>query len=135
MAVTAGISPHPLPTPAAGGSVRSALLTAGEHPDSGIPIVTRAFAGALDDMADAVTRLVRPAHLVGSASDSVLAGEEIAAGGGAAVLFAGTWNGRLRHGPRGLRTVVFDAERDGPGWQVTGDEDLAEEAGTLLLLT
>src|SRR5699024_2485682 len=115
--------------------VGNVLETVREQPDIAILFVTGAFAGALDDMADAVTRLVRPAHLVGSASDSVLAGEEIAAGGGAAVLFAGTWNGRLRHGPRGLRTVVFDAERDGPGWQVTGDEDLAEEAGTLLLLT
>lgn len=135
MPFSAAISRHPLPTHAAGEVIGAVVEDLGERPDLALLLVTGAFAGALDDLADTVAKLVRPAAFLGSTAASVLAGDEMVEGTGAVVLFAATWRGRLRHGSRGLRTIAFDAERDGPGWRVTGGEDLTGAAGTLLLLS
>ncbi|MCB0986896.1 MAG: FIST C-terminal domain-containing protein [Microthrixaceae bacterium] len=52
----------------------------------------------------------------------------------AVALFAASWEGRMRTGPRGVRTVRFDARRDGDGWRLNGTEDVAVDGATLLLV-
>lgn len=134
MPFAAAISQHPLATHAAGEVIGSILDAVGPAPDLLVLSVTGPFAGAIDDIAHAMSTLLQPATFVGATAVSVLASGREVEDQGAVMAFAASWQGRLRHGGRWLRTVTFDAVRHDDGWQVTGDDALAEADGTLLLL-
>lgn len=134
MTFAAAMSQHPLATHAVGEVVGQVLDEVGPGPDLAVLFVTGAFTGATEDIAHAVRALLRPSAFVATTAVSVLAGSREVEDRPAVVLFAATWNGRLRTGPQGARAVRFDARRDGPGWQITGTENVAVDGATLVLL-
>lgn len=134
MAFAAAISEHPLATHAVGEVVGQVLEELGEAPDVALLFVTGAFAGATEDLAAAVSQLLRPRSLVGATAVSVLAGDREVEDRAAVVLFAADWGGRLRRGAGGARAVRFEAEREGEGWRLTGTDDVAVDGATLVLL-
>lgn len=134
MPFASAVSEHPLATHAVGEVVGAVLERLGPEPDLVVVFVTGPFAGALDDVANAVRELLRPAALIGATAVSVLAGDREIEEEAAIVVFAASWDGRLRGGPKGIRTVRFDADRTDDGWHLTGSDDLTAEGGTLILL-
>lgn len=138
MPFAAGLSEHPLATHAVGEAVGQVLDQIGEAPDAAILFVTAPFAGATEDIADAVRRLLRPKALVGATAVSVLAGREEVEGRAAVALFA------MRFGPTGAgrraKAVVapvavrFEAARLGDGWKLEGTAEVAVPGATLVLL-
>jgi len=134
MAFVAAISEHPLATHAVGEVVGRVLEELGEAPDLAVLFVTGAFAGATEDLANAVRELLRPSAFVGATAVSVLAGDKEVEDRAAVVLFAARWGGRLRVGSGGARAVRFEAAREGEGWRLTGADDVAVDGATLVLL-
>jgi len=134
MAFAASMSEHPLATHAIGEVIGDVLEQLGEGPDLAVLFVTGAFAGATEDLANAVRVLLKPKSLVGATAVSVLSGPREVEGRAAVVLFAASWGGRLRTGRDGARAVRFDAEREGDGWRLTGTDDVATDGATLILL-
>lgn len=134
MAFTAAISRHPLPTHAAGEVVGSILEEIGPEPDLVLLLVTGPFAGALPDMARTVSSILSPTTFLGTTTAEALTGDPTN-GDSSIVLFAASWDGRLRTGIRGLRTLTFTADRTDGLWHVRGDEDLVGATGTLVLFT
>jgi small ligand-binding sensory domain FIST len=130
----AAVSEHPLATHAVGEVVGQVVEAIGEAPDLAVLFVSGAFAGATEDVADAVRRLLRPRALLGSTTAAVVAlGLELE-DRPAIALFAADWSGRLRTGPDGARTVRFEARRVDDGWQLAGTEDVLVDGATLVLL-
>lgn len=127
----AAISEHPLATHAIGEVVGQILEQIGDRPDVAVLFVTGAFAGATEDLANAVRELLHPGALVGATATSVLAGSREVEDQAAVVLFAANWGGRLR---RGVRAVQFEAKREGAGWRLSGTDDVAVDGATLVLL-
>lgn len=134
MPFVAASSEHPLATHAVGEVVGTVLERLGTEPDVVAVFVTGGFAGAMADVAGTVRELLRPRCLIGATAVSVLAGDHEIEDRPAVSLFAASWGGRLRAGVRGVRTVRFGADRTDDGWRLTGTDDLAGAAGTLLLL-
>src|SRR6476619_6331903 len=69
------MSEHPLPTDATGEVIGQVLESLGEAPDLATVFVTAAHGGALEDIAAAVRRILRPATLLGATAVSVLGGD------------------------------------------------------------
>jgi small ligand-binding sensory domain FIST len=72
----AALSEHPLATQAVGEVVGQVLESLGTPPDVAMLFVTGPHAGALEDIARAVRRLVNPRVLVGATAVSVLGGSQ-----------------------------------------------------------
>ncbi len=134
MGFAAAISQHPLATHAVGEVVGQVIEELGDQPDLAVVFVTGPFAGATEDIARVVRQLLRPRALVGTTAVSVLAGSREIEDRAAIVLFAATWDGRLRVGSDGARAVRFEAAREGEGWRLTGTDDVAIDGATLVLL-
>lgn len=134
MPFAAASSEHPLATHAVGEVVGTVLERLGTSPDVVVVFVTGGFAGAMADVAGTVRELLSPRCLIGATAVSVLAGDHEIEDRPAVSLFAASWGGRLRGGARGVRTVRFGADRTDDGWRLTGTDDLAGAAGTLVLL-
>lgn len=134
MPFAAALSQHPLATHAVGEVVGQVIDEIGRDIDLAILFVTGPFAGATEDIADAVRRLLAPGALIGTTSSSVLAGDREFENTSAICLFAATWSGRLRTGRDGMRAVRFATDRVDGGWQLTGSADVAVDGATLMLL-
>ena len=134
MAFAAASSEHPLATHAVGEVIGHVLEELGEAPDVAVIFVTAGFAGATEDVAAAVRKLLRPGVLVGATAASLIANDHEIEDRAAVTLFAASWGGRLRIGPGGARSVRLAAARDGDGWRITGSEDVAVAGATLVLL-
>lgn len=134
MAYAAAVSEHPLATHAVGEVVGQVIDELGEEPDLAVLFVTGPFAGATDDVAGAVRRLLRPKALTGATAVSVLAGDREIEERAAVALFAADWSTNLPGGQNGARAVRFEAERQGEGWRITGTDDVAVDGATLILL-
>lgn len=134
MGFAAASSEHPLATHAVGEVIGQILDQLGEAPDIALLFVTGGFAGATEDLVATVRSLLRPSVLVGATAESVIANDREIEGRAAVSLFAATWNGRMRVGSEGARSVHLDAVRDGEGWRVTGSDDVAVDGATLVLL-
>lgn len=132
----AASSEHPLATHAVGEVVGQVLDRLGEEPDVAVLFVTGPFAGATEDIADAVRRLLRPRALVGATASSLLEGGHEVERRAAIALFAARWDrSRLRARDGGTpRAISFDAHREGDGWRLTGTGEVAFDGATLVLL-
>lgn len=122
----AAISEHPLVTHATGEVVGQVLDVVGESPDVAIVFVTAPYAGALEDITDAVRGTLAPGVLLAVTGISVVGNqrevEETAA--------ISLWAGRVGHD---VRPVRLEAERTADGWGISGfPPDVSD--GTLILL-
>jgi small ligand-binding sensory domain FIST len=72
MPFAAALSVHPVTAHAVGEVTGQVLERLGPHPDLALLFVTRPHAGALEDAAGAIRRLLAPSVLVGCAAESVL---------------------------------------------------------------
>src|SRR5690606_28415370 len=75
MSFAAAFSEHPVPAQAVGEAVGQILEQLGTDPDLVVLFVTTPFAGAMEDLADAVARLLTPRAFVGATASAVLGGE------------------------------------------------------------
>ena len=74
MPFAAALSTHPVTAHAIGEVTGPVLETLGRHPDLALLFVTRPHAGALEDAAAAVRRILSPSVLIGCAAESVVGG-------------------------------------------------------------
>lgn len=123
----AAISEHPLATQAVGEVVGQVLETLGTPPDVAMLFVTAPHAGALEDIARAVRRLVNPRVLVGATAVSVLGGSQEVEETPAIALWAGRFD--LDVEPVRLEAIPTD-----DSLFVAGGGVLNRNEGTLLLL-
>jgi small ligand-binding sensory domain FIST len=72
MPFASALSTHPVTALATGEVTGSVLERLGRHPDLAVMFVTRAHAGALEDAAAAVRRILAPSVLIGCAAESVV---------------------------------------------------------------
>ena len=72
MRFAASLSTHPVTAHAIGEAVGQVIEQIGRHPDLAVLFVTRPHAGALEDVADTVNRLLGPTVLIGCAAESVV---------------------------------------------------------------
>lgn len=89
MAFAAAVSRHPITAHAVGEVCGQILEAIGATPDAALVFVTRAHAGALEDVGHAIRAILGPSALIGCASEGVLATSEEIEHGAAVVLFAG----------------------------------------------
>lgn len=135
MPFAAALSQHPLATHAVGEVVGQVLERIGGRPDGAIVFVTGAFAGAMEDIAATIRATLQPGALIGATSSSVLAGRREVENDAAIALWAVSLTGRKRPSPGiGARAVTLGTSRQGNGWAVTADADLAQRGATLVLL-
>jgi small ligand-binding sensory domain FIST len=66
------LSTHPVTAHATGEVIGQVIEQVGRHPDLAVLFVTRPHAGALEEAADAVCRLLEPTLLIGCAAESVV---------------------------------------------------------------
>lgn len=133
MPCATAVSQHPLATHAVGEVVGQVIDELGRDIDLAVLFVTGPFAGATEDIADAVRKLLEPDALIGTTTSSVLAGDREFEQTPAICLFAATWSGRLRTGRDGMQAVRFATRRVGNGWELTGSADVAVDGATLVL--
>src|SRR5258706_15166207 len=117
MPFAAALSEHPLATHAAGEVIGQILDRIGAEPDLAVLFVTAPHAGALDDIATAVTTLLRPHNLIGATAVSVLAGDREAEETAAVSLWAGRLDGQIT----GVRLTTAQTD---DGWGVQGLPEL-----------
>jgi small ligand-binding sensory domain FIST len=72
MRFAASLSTHPVTAHATGEVIGQVIEQVGRHPDLAVLFVTRPHAGALEDAADTVARLLEPTVLIGCAGESVV---------------------------------------------------------------
>lgn len=78
VAFASAVSRHPVSSEATGEVLGSVLESVGERPDLVVLTVTRAHAGALEDVVSAVDAVLHPLALIGCAAESVVGrGDEI----------------------------------------------------------
>lgn len=131
MPFAAAVSEHPVVTHAVGEVVGQILDQVGEGPDAVVMFVTGPFAGATNDIADAVRALLRPGALIGATAASVLAGRTEVEGRAAIVLLAMRVAAEGQGGPRAVRLA---ADRTPDGWDLTGTDQAAVPGATLMVL-
>ncbi len=128
MPFAAALSEHPLATHAAGEVIGQILDRIGAEPDLAVLFVTAPHAGALDDIATAITTLLRPHNLIGATAVSVLAGDREAEETAAVSLWAGRLDGQIT----GVRLTTAPTD---DGWVVEGLPNTdALQARSLLLI-
>ena len=115
-AFASALSRHPVASQAVGEVVGAVLEEVGDRPDLVVLTVTRAHAGALEDMLGVVHALLHPLALFGCASESVVGrGAEVEEAPGVSL-----WAGQV--GP--LRTAALGATRRADdSWAVHGWPD------------
>lgn len=127
-AFASALSRHPVTSHATGEVVGSVLEEVGERPDLVVVTVTRAHAGALEDVVAAVDALLHPLALIGAAAESVVgSGTEVEEQPGVSL-----WAGQV--GP--LRTATLSAtRRPDDSWDVAGwPEDIGFTPSAALVL-
>lgn len=72
MRFASSLSTHPVTAHATGEVIGQVIEQVGRHPDLAVLFVTRPHAGALEDAADTVARLLEPTVLIGCAAESVV---------------------------------------------------------------
>ncbi|MEP6661694.1 MAG: FIST N-terminal domain-containing protein [Acidimicrobiales bacterium] len=128
MPFAAALSEHPLATHAAGEVIGQILDRIGAEPDLAVLFVTAPHAGALDDIATAITTLLRPHNLIGATAVSVLAGDREAEETAAVSLWAGRLDGQIT----GVRLTTAPTD---DGYVVEGLPEIAAlQARSLLLI-
>ncbi len=126
MPFAAAVSEHPLATHATGEVVGELLEKLPGPPDLAVLFVTGPHVGVLEDIASAVSRLLRPGTLVGCTAVSVLAGSEEIEHTPGVALWAGTTGAVAAH--------HVDVVEGADGAVLTGiDGADLEAAGTALL--
>jgi small ligand-binding sensory domain FIST len=127
MRFASALSTHPVTAHATGEVTGSVLERLGRHPDLAAIFVTRAHAGALEDAAAAVRRILSPSVLIGCAAESVVGnGLEVEEGPGVTL-----WAGMVGPvAPIRLWTEVDGDEPHTAGWPT----QLPFEPQALLLL-
>lgn len=124
----AAVSEHPDPAFAVGEIVGSVVETVGEAPDIALLFVSGYSIAEVEEIADAVYRLLRPGVLAGSTAISVVGNDYEAEDAPAISLWAG------RVGP--AEAVRLETVRAPEGTAVVGMPDAAADgARTLVLLT
>lgn len=127
MRFAAALSEHPLATQAAGEVIGQVLETLGTPPDVAMLFVTAPHAGALEDIARTVRRLVNPRVLVGATAVSVLGGSQEVEDRPGVALWAGQFGVDVE--PVRLEAIPTDENLFVAGGGVLNRND-----GTLLLL-
>jgi small ligand-binding sensory domain FIST len=124
----AAASQHPIPTQAVGEVLGEVLdQLEGERADLVVTFVSPHHAGALEDIAPAVRRLLEPQVLLGGTAVTVVAGERELEGEPAVSVFA------ARLPDARLTPTLLRAEQTADGAAITGWPELAEPPSTLLL--
>lgn len=124
----AAVSQHPIPTQAVGEVLGEVLdQLEGERADLVVTFVSPHHAGALEDIAPAVRRLLEPQVLLGGTAVTVVAGERELEGEPAVSVFA------ARLPDARLTPTLLRAEQTADGAAITGWPELAEPPSTLLL--
>ncbi len=130
----AALSQHPIPAHAVGevaGSILEQLD--GEPPDLAVFFVSPHFVGALDDMTEALRRLLEPGALVGMTALAVIGGAVEAERVPALSVWAACLDGSVT--PVGLQMVETPDGAAISGWPVAeGSDEAAGPPHTLLLL-
>lgn len=124
--VAVGLSEHPVPAQATGDALGAVLDRMGTDADLVIVTVTGNHAGALDDVARAAQRVLRPRTTIGAASSGVLGGHREVDGAPGVAICA------LRCGA--VTPVRLRAARMESGWTVGGMPAAATEGERVLLL-
>ena len=127
MPFAAALSEHPLATHAVGETVGQILDELGPAPDLAVLFVTAPQAGALEDIASSVRRLLNPRVLIGATAVSVIGGSQEIEEKPAIVLWA------ARFGVD-ITPVRLEAIPSPDGTIVAGGNSLNSGDGTLLLL-
>ncbi len=129
MPYAAGLSEHPVAAHAVGEAAGAVLEgLSGTRPDLAVLFVTAPHIGALEDVADAVHRLLAPGVLIGATGEMVLGGAHEVEESPALAL----WAAGLPSQPTPVRLAV---ERDPEGSRVVGfDAAAAATSRTMLLL-
>ncbi len=122
----AAVSEHPDPAQAIGEVLGVVLEAVGAAPDVALLFVGGAHIGAIDDISDAVHRLLEPGVLIGSTTGSVIGGAEEVEDGPAISLWAGCT------GP--AEAVRLEAIRSADRVAVVGMPDEATVGKRTLLL-
>lgn len=89
MRFASSLSTHPTTANATGEVIGQVIEQVGRHPDLAVLFVTRPHAGALEDAADAVSRLLEPTVLIGCAAESVVGNQREVEQAPAVSLWAG----------------------------------------------
>jgi small ligand-binding sensory domain FIST len=108
----AALSTHPVSSHATGELIGQVIEEVGSHPDVALLLATPGHAGALEDVAAAVRRLLGPTLLIGATAPA-LAGQGADEGGGPAL---GLWAGIT--GP--IQPFQLPGPVPSPGFAVTG---------------
>ncbi len=66
------LSTHPVTAHATGEAIGQVIDQVGRYPDLAVLFVTRPHTGALEEAAEAVSRLLQPSLLIGCAAESVV---------------------------------------------------------------
>jgi small ligand-binding sensory domain FIST len=117
MRFASSLSTHPEAAHATGEVIGQVIEQVGRHPDLAVFFVTRPHAGALEEAADAVSRLLEPTLLLGCAAESVVGNQREIEQAPAVSLWAGLT------GP--IAPVRLWVEFDDAGSQSPADRDLA----------
>jgi small ligand-binding sensory domain FIST len=108
MRFASSLSTHPVTAHATGEAIGQVIEQVGRHPDLAVLFVTRPHAGALEEAADAVTRLLEPTLLIGCAAESVVGSQREIEQAPAVSLWAGLT------GPIAPVRLWVDFEEGGP---------------------
>ncbi|MFN8051270.1 MAG: FIST N-terminal domain-containing protein [Acidimicrobiales bacterium] len=127
MPFAAALSEHPLATQAVGEVVGQVLEALGTPPDVAMLFVTAPHAGAMEDIARAVRRLVNPRVLVGATAVSVVGGSQEVEETPGIVLWAGRFD-------IDVEPVRLEAIPTAESLFVAGGGVLNRNEGTLLLV-
>ncbi|MBO0694182.1 MAG: hypothetical protein J2P58_14855, partial [Acidimicrobiaceae bacterium] len=112
MPFAAALSTHPVSSVATGELIGQVIEELGSHPDVALLLATPGHAGALEDIAEAVRRLLGPTLLIGTTAPA-LAGQGADERGGPAM---GLWAGIT--GP--IQPIRLPGELEPPGFPVSG---------------
>ena len=124
----AAVSQHPIPTQAVGEVLGEVLdQLDGERADLVVTFVSPHHAGALEDIAPAIRRLLEAQVLLGGTAVTVVAGERELEGEPAVSVFA------ARLPDARLTPTLLRVEQTADGAAITGWPELAEPPSTLLL--
>lgn len=128
MRFASALSEHPLATQAVGEVVGQVLEDLGTPPDVAMLFVTRPHAGAIEDIARVVRRLVNPRVLVGTTTSGVLGGAQEVESGPAIALWAARFD-------VDVEPVRLEAIPSADNLFVTGGSVLQMNSGSLLLVS
>jgi small ligand-binding sensory domain FIST len=127
MPFAAALSEHPVAAQAVGEVLGQVLDDLGAEPDLAVLFATADHTGALEDVAGAVTTLLRPKVFIGSSACAVLSGSRGVEDAPGMALFAARLAGAVA-------PVRLTAEQTADGWMIDGLADVAASSAASLLL-